>query len=303
MSNYRIILIIPFLLFSSAIWAVDMEPRRWAHLPTDSNIFGIAIVHSNIDIAFDPVLKIEDGEAEVDTVMTSYLHSFDLWGKTARLDLRIPYKKAEWTGLLDGHHQKINREGLGDPLIRLSVNFLGAPALKGKDYLSYRASNKINTVIGAAIGVVVPLGQYKKNKLLNLGHNRYIIRPQLGIVHSRGSWSYELTGTLNIFTDNDDFWGNNKREQDPLAAFQTHVIHTFKNRMWASLSTGYDWGGETKINGIKKDDKRENVFFAISSGFPITRTSNINFSYVGGRTQKDIGNDGDHFIFSISNRF
>ena len=61
--------------------------------------------------------------------------------------------------------------------------------------------------------------------------------------------------------------------------------------------------GETTINGIDKDDKRENLFFAISTWFPVTRTSSVKFAYVGGRTQKDIGNDNDHFIFSYAVRF
>ena len=292
-----------FLYYSSVIWAVDMEPRRWSHLPVDSNIFGAAAVHTNTDISFDPVLKIEDGDAEADTVITSYLHSFNLLGKTARLDFRLPYQHIEWKGKLDGQDRKVNREGLGDPLIRLSVNFLGAPALKGEAFRSYRSDHKSNTVVGAALGIVVPLGQYKKDKLLNIGQNRYIIRPQLGLVHTRNSWSYEVTGTLNFFTDNNDFWGGNKREQKVLSSLQTHVVHTFKNRMWGSLSAAYDWGGETKINGIDKDDKRENLFFAVSTGLPLSRTSSIKFAYVGGRTQKDLGTDSDHFILAYIHRF
>ena len=280
-----------------------MEPRRWSHLPSDSHILGVAAVHTNADISLDPVLKIEDGEVEADTIIASYLHSFDLLGKTARLDVRVPYQSIQWKGALDGVQRKINREGLGDPLIRLSVNFMGAPALQGDAFRSYRSTHKTNTVVGAALGVVVPLGQYKKDKLLNIGQNRYIIRPQLGFVHSWDSWSYEITGTINFFTDNNEFWGGKTREQDPLSSLQTHVIHTFKNRIWGSLSAAYDRGGETTVNGVKKDDTRENLYFSISAGLPLSRTSNIKISYVGSRTQKDIGNDNDHFILGFSTRF
>ena len=299
----HISIVILFLCFSTVLWAVDMEPRRWTHLPVDSNILAVAAVHTNSDIAFDPVLKIEDGKAEADTIVTSYLHSFNLLGKTARLDLRLPYQRIEWKGMLDGEKRKVNREGLGDPLIRLSVNFLGAPALKGENFRQYRSTHKINTVVGAALGVIVPLGQYKKDKLLNIGENRYIIRPQLGFVHTRDSWSYEVTGTMNFFSDNNDFWDGNKREQKLLSSVQTHVVHTFKNRIWGSISAAYDWGGETRVNNIDKDDKRENLYFALSTGFPVTRTSGIKFAYVGSRTQKNLGADKDHFVLAFSNRF
>jgi hypothetical protein len=192
---------------------------------------------------------------------------------------------------------------MSDPLIRLSVNFIGAPALKGKDYLSYRGENKITTIFGAAIGAFVPMGQYKKNKLLNIGQNRYIIRPQLGFVHIHNAWSYELTGTLNFFTDNNDFWGNNKREQDPLAGIQMHLLHTFKNTIWGSVSTGYDYGGETKINGIRKNDKKENLFFSISTGLSINKVSTVKISYIGARTQQNTGANSDYYVLALTYRF
>lgn len=282
---------------------MNMEARRWTHLPTDANIVGIATVHTNIDIALDPVFHIEEGTAEADTIMASYLHSFGFLGKTARLDVRVPYKRIEWKGKLNGVQQTINREGLGDPLIRLSVNFFGAPALTGEDYRAYRTAHTTTTVAGASLGVIVPLGQYKKSKLLNIGQNRYIIRPQLGIVHIRGSWSYEVTGTLNFFTDNHDFFGGKTREQKLLLGVQSHIVHTFKNRMWASLSAGYDNGGETTVDGDDKHNRKEDAFFSLGIGIPVTRTASIKLGYVGGRTQKDIGNDVDHFILSFSNRF
>ena len=97
---------------------------------------------------------------------------------------------------------------MGDPRLRLSVNFIGAPALRGKEFQAYRASHSINTVVGAALAVTLPLGEYEQEKLLNLGENRFIIRPQLGFVHTRGRWSYELTGSVFLYTDNDEFLGN-----------------------------------------------------------------------------------------------
>jgi len=87
----------------------------------------------------------------------------------------------------------------------LSVNFLGAPALKGKAYQAFRASHPVNTVVGAALAVTLPFGAYNNERLLNLGQNRLIFRPQIGVVHTRGHWSYELTGSVFLFGDNDKF--------------------------------------------------------------------------------------------------
>jgi len=301
-SFYSLILLLSGL-FSSPLFANEIEARRWTHLPVGTNIIGLAGARTDGDIFIDPVLLLEDVELEMDTVVTSFLHSFNLFDKTARFDVRLPYQKAHWQGLLDGEPRSAKREGLGDPLFRLSVNFLGAPALKGDKYRSYRTSHTTNTVVGAAVAVRVPLGQYKEDKLLNLGQNRYTIRPQLGMVHTRGPIAFELTGSVNFFTDNDEFWNGNKLEQDPLYFLQTHLTYSFKNKFWTSIAAGYDWGGQSKINGIKKDDQRQDIYFAISTGFPVSQNSSIKFSYVGGRTQENIGADTNNFIMGYSVRF
>ena len=65
-----------------------------------------------------------------------------------------------------------DREGLADPWLRLSVDLVGAPALKGKEYLDFRSANPVSTVVGVAVAVMLPLGEYMADKLLNLGQTR-----------------------------------------------------------------------------------------------------------------------------------
>ncbi len=284
-------------------FAGDLEPRRWSHLPIDTNFAGIGYIHTDGDVSFDPILKIEEATVEVDTAVVSYLRSFDLFGNTARFDIRLPYQHAHWEGLLDGSPASATREGLADPRFRLSINFIGAPALKGKEYLAYRKSHTKNTSVGAALAVTVPLGQYYEDKLLNLGENRFAIRPQLGALHIDGPWSYELTGSVLFFTDNDEFRGDNKREQKPLFALQSHIVRTFGRGLWASVSAGYDLGGESSINGEHKDDRRQELLFALSAGLRVSATSSVKAIYLGSRTQEDVGVDTDNFVLAFTTRF
>src|SRR5210317_1553165 len=95
--------------------AQELEPRRWSHVPIDTNFIGVGYVYTSGDIFFDPVLRIEDATASINTVSATYLRSFDWSGKTARLDIRVPYQKAVWKGLLDGSPAKAVREGMDDP--------------------------------------------------------------------------------------------------------------------------------------------------------------------------------------------
>lgn len=301
--NGFILLLWLCLAAPQSLWAQDLEPRRWTHLPVGSNYISAFAIDTSADVFLDPVLLIEDGEADFRTAGFSYLHAFDLAGKSARFDVRIPYQRARWSGLLDGEFRTVRRSGFADPRLRLSVNFLGAPALRGEAFRQYRTSRPVHTVAGAALSVTLPLGEYMEDRLLNIGQNRYTIRPQIGAVHIRGPWAFELTGSVFFHTDNDNFRGTRRREQDPLAAVQTHIIHTFRPGLWASLSAGYGWGGESTVDGAPRDDARSDFLSALSIGIPINRTTGIRFSYVRVRTNEDIGSDSDNFAIAISRSF
>lgn len=299
----RIGIALAVLSFTGLGVAQDIEPRRWTPLPVGMNVLGAGVVHTDGDIALDPVLELEDVTVDVETLVVSYLHAFDLAGQSARFDVRLPYQDARWEGLLAGERASTERHGLADPRVRLSVNFVGAPALKGEEFLAYRAVHPINTVVGAALAVRLPLGEYKQDKLLNLGENRFVFRPQLGFVHTRGHWSYELTASVFLYTDNDDFFGNNKREQEPLYALQTHLIYSSPQRWWISIGAAHDRGGESSINGEKKDDERRDLLYGISAGLPIGSSSGVKLAYVGSRTREDVGKDTDSIALAYSIRF
>jgi hypothetical protein len=291
------------LFVTSQLEAQDIEPRRWTHLPVGMNILGLGAGYTDGDIAFDPVLQIQDATVEVKTVVASYLRAFDLLGKSARFDVRLPYQDARWEGLLAGEPAATERHGPDDPRLRLSVNFIGAPALKGKAYQAYRAAHSINTVVGAALSVTLPLGEYKKDRLLNLGENRFVFRPQLGFVHTRGHWSYELTGSVFLYTENDEFFGDNRREQHPLYALQTNLVYSAPQHWWVSAGTAHDWGGETEINGENKNDKRRDLLYGISAGLPIGSSASAKLAYVASRSHEDVGKDTDSVFFAYSFRF
>jgi Putative MetA-pathway of phenol degradation len=103
-----------------------------------------------------------------------------------------------------------------------------------------------------------------EDKLINLGTNRFTFRPQLGVVHNRGKLSMELTDAVWLYTDNDDFFNGNKLEQDPYYTIQAHLIYTFRPGLWTAASAGYGYGGESTVSGVKKNDRRENLAWALS---------------------------------------
>lgn len=269
--------------------AQDLEPRRWSHLPTGLNVIGVGVGRTDGDIFFDPVLRIDDATFELHGVGASYVRSFEWLGRSARFDLTAPYASGRWEGLLDGEYASRRRRGFGDPRIRVSMSLYGAPPLSGKAFAQYRQNNPVNTTIGAALEVVPPLGDYNSEWLINLGGNRYVLRPQLGVLHQRHKWQFEATGSVFLFQDNDEFWRGSKLEQDPLWFVQAHIIYGFKAGWWASLSTGYAYGGEATVDGVAKKNDARSSYWAVSLGVPLSGRQAIKLSWVAADTHVRAG--------------
>lgn len=289
------------LFWATPSAAQQLEPRRWTHLPSDIQYVSLSYGHTNGEIFFDPVLHIEEAQTQLDVLAIRYARSFDIAGRSARIDADGIYIKGHWEGILDGSFAQTNRSGMADPRLRLSVLLYGAPALPVKEFLKFQAAHPVNTVVGAAVSVALPLGQYHSERFINLGDNRLVLRPELGVLHTRHKWSYELTGSVSFFGDNDEFLpGNSKREQDPLLLLQGHVVYNFRPDLWASLGGGYGFGGVSTINGDRKNDRNDNYFWAVSMGFPLSRLQTLKFTYAGLRKNNLVGSDSDGFVASWS---
>ena len=183
------------------------------------------------------------------------------------------------------------------------MNLYGAPPLKGPAFAQYRAEHSTNTVVGASIAVTVPLGKYCDDCLINIGNNRWSVRPQVGVVHTSGPWSIELTGSAFVFTDNDSFIDKAVLKQKPVYALQTHVVYDFKPGLWVSLSTGYGIGGRIQIDRQKTKFEVDNWIWAASFGFPIGKTQSLKLTWLSGRTQNLAGRDSDNLLLSWSMRW
>jgi len=295
MKNPYVLCFCLFLVFGLPLlsFSQELEPRRWSHLPIGTNFAGGGYSYSEADIFFDPVLRIENVEMEMHTWVVKYIRSFELFQKSARIGFIQGFHEGRWTGLVDGVPRSITRSGLSDSILRFAVNLYGAPPLEGKEFAVYRANVNVETIFGTALVVQLPTGDYMDDKLINLGTNRYTFRPQLGVVHNRGNWSMELTGEAYLYTDNKDFFNGNKLEQDPYYTVQTHLVYSFRPGVWAAGGAGYGYGGKSTLSGVDKNDRRENLAWALSVGYPITRRLGMKVGYLGTRTQKSIGQDTD----------
>ena len=294
------LLALPMLLLPLCAQAQEIEPRRWSHLPIGANFLGGAYAYTNGNIYLEPDLRIDDASFEMHTMAIKYIRSFELFGKSARIDLTQPYQFGQWSGLLNGVPASIDRAGWADSFVRFAINLYGAPPLSGQEFADYRAKTKSDTVVGVGLVTQLPTGQYFTDKLINLGSNRFTFRPQFGVVHNWDKWSAELTTTASFFTENDEFFKGNVLEQDPLDTADANLIYTFRPGFWLAGSVGYGYGGITSLNGVESDNRVGNLGFGVSVGLPISRSLGVKFGYIGTRTQVKTGMDSDTLTCAFS---
>ena len=280
--------------------ALELEPRQWSHLPVGTNFAGVGYAYTEADIFTDPVLRIEDVEMDLHTWAAKYIRTFELLDKTARIDLTQAYQKGRWQGLLDGAPASIERSGWSDTFLRLAVNLYGAPPLGGREFAAYRSGVKIDTIVGLGLAVRLPTGEYMDERLINLGQNRFMFRPQIGISHAWGKWTVEATGEVAFYTDNDEFFNSNKLEQDPVYVIHGHLFHTFRPGLWTGAGIGFDYGGESTVNGVEKNDKKQNIGWALNFAYPFNRHAGIKVTYIGTRKLESTGLDSDTLTAALA---
>jgi len=242
------------MAIASCAYAQDIEPRVYSNAPVGVNFLMVGYGYTRGGLSFDPALPVTNVSLETKSALLTYTRVLDLWDKSGKIDFLVPYTFL--SGSADFAGEPVTRvvNGFGDPLFRASVNLYGAPALTLKEFANYRQ----NWIIGASLLLSTPSGQYDKSRLVNLGANRWSVRPEMGISKAVGAWTLEFTAGATLFSANRDFYRGTTRLQDPIYSSESHVIYNFKRGIWASLDGTYFAGGRSTLDGIRGDNLQPN---------------------------------------------
>ncbi len=277
-------------LFASPAAAQELEPRNLVNAPVGINFLTAATGYAYGNLLLEPSLPLENGNARVGTLSLSCVRSIDFFGMAGKIGFGIPAATGLWKATIGENDTSTTRTGFGDLALKLSVNFIGSPALTMSEFRSYRQE----TVVGASIIVTAPLGQYFPEKLINLGTNRWSFSPRLGASQVIGRWVLEGYATASFYATNGDFFGGKTLEQDPFYDVQAHAIYTIRGaEMWAAGSVGYGWGGRTTIDGVPKS-RIENVRVSATLRLPLARRQALKLAYING-LKTALGTDFDTF--------
>lgn len=285
-------------LFTGIARAQQMEPRAYSNAPIGMNFLIMGYGHSNGALLFDPSLPIQGAKADVNIGVSAFAHSFEIKGQSAKFAMAFPYAGLDANGFIDGAYRERIVSGFADPSFAVSVNLSGAPALTLNEIRKYQQ----DTIVGATIKLTVPWGQYDSDRLLNLGTNRWSVKPELGISQSLGDWIIEGAAAVSFYTDNSDFFGGQELEQAPIYSMQGHVVYNFAPGQWTALNATYYTGGISKVDGIEKENRLDNWRLGITLAMPINKYSSIKLA-VGSGISTRTGTDFDAILLAWQYRW
>ena len=259
------------LLGAASVWGQSIEPRAYSNAPVGTHFLIMGYSETSGGVPSDTALPITDPELRVRSGILGYATVLDVGGRSAKFDVAVPYGWLSGSATYQGTEVRRTVDGLGDPVLRLSWNFVGAPALSLREFRSYRQ----DLIVGASLQVSVPVGQYDSRKLVNLGTNRWFIKPEIGASKALGRWTVEATGAVTFFSTNDDFFGGRRREQEPLYAIQTHVIYDIAPGTWLSFDATHFGGGHTTLDGVRINDRQDNWRAGVTLALPVAAQHSV----------------------------
>jgi hypothetical protein len=219
-------------------------------------------------------------KATLHSVTIGLGRTFSLSGRQALVTAALPYVWGDISGSVFEQSRSIRRSGLADLRLRLAVNLYGNPARTPEEFARRR---KRSFIVGTSLSVIAPSGQYDPAKLINLGTNRFAIKPEVGVSYPLKKLDLDAYYGVWLYTRNVAFFpGNRARKQDPVSAIQGHVSYTMRPRLWVSADFTWYNGGQVTTDGAPASIGANNSRGGVTLSVPLPASQSLKFAYSTG---------------------
>jgi hypothetical protein len=282
--------------------AQDLTPRAYVITPLGTGVVNLSYIYNDGELLFDGTVPITGATGRLSVPAVSLYHSLSFFGRSANVSATLPYGVGTFKGRVVEAEVEAYRSGLLDSVFRFAVNLKGAPAMELPEMRQWRQTH----LLGASLKIVAPTGQYDPTKLINLGGNRWAIKPELGYSLRFGrNFIVDAYAAVWLFTRNPEFFSRNQyfpgtqdQTQDPIFAFETHISYDVRPRLWISLDGNFWSGGRTSLNGVENPATlQRSSRLGVTASIPLTRHQSIKVGFADGAYVRFGGN---YRIASIS---
>jgi len=287
-------------LWAAGAVAQELSPRSYWPAPRGTRVLVSGYAYASGDVLTDPSLPVYDVDSRLNSAVIGYLQTLNLLGRTTNIIVEQPYTWGTTKGFVFGDPARRDLSGFGDLSVTLSVNLRGAPSMTREEFQAFRADPQ--PLLGASVKVLAPTGRYEEDRLINVGANRWAVKPELGyIIPLKHKWVLELEAGAWFFGHDDDFV-NGEREQHPIVAAEVHLVKRIRPGFWASLDANYFGGGRQTIGGNRHSDVLRNSRLGGTFVFPFARRHAIKIGYSKGWVTS-YGNNYGQFLVSHTMAF
>ncbi len=244
------------ILFSNPISGQQYGYNSFALAPKGLQAISFFWEHQGLNVNPAGIL-FKRADLNTDAFNLSYSYYFSLAGKTAQVNVAIPYVFVDASTSVGEFPLTANPSGFADPYAHFAMALIGGNAIEPEDFIKYNGGLTLHGLFA----IRVPIGTYDEKVALNSGQNRFEFRFGLPLVKSWGSpgnsTALEFYPVVALYTANNDGVGGSRLTQKPLYRFE---LHGTKDILSGLLSVGADLnyiiGGETATDGIKADNEQ-----------------------------------------------
>jgi len=252
-------------VLSHSTFAVDVDAGDYTALPAGTNLAMLYYQDASRDELYSAGNKVTgDYSLASDVGILRGVHFTEIGGYIVDPQFLLPF------GALDAGKDIAalgEESGVGDLILAATVWLVNKP--------------KDNTYFGITPFIYLPTGTYDNKEGLNLGENRYKFALQAGyITNLTDDISLDLVADVMLYGKNDEF-GATKQTMEQEASFQLQAFLRYKmNPSWDfRVGLSQTFGGETEVDGIKKDDAAEVTKMSVGSSYFISPSIQLSATY------------------------
>ncbi len=103
---------IAILFMAAQVHAGEIEPGTYVNTPVGINFLLMGYVYSDGGLSTETSSPIKDAQVKMHTGVLAYARSLDVWGKSGKFDVILPYSDLSGTATVSGQPRERNVSGL-----------------------------------------------------------------------------------------------------------------------------------------------------------------------------------------------
>lgn len=245
--------------------AVDVDAGDYTALPAGTNLAMIYYQNASRNELYSGGDKVSgDFSLASDVGILRGVHFTEIGGYIVDPQFLLPFGKLDAGKDIAALGEE---SGVGDLILAATVWLVNKP--------------EDNTYFGITPFLYLPTGTYDNEEGLNLGENRYKFVLQAGyITNLTDDIALDLVADVMLYGENDEF-GAAKQTMEQEASFQLQAFLRYTmNPGWDfRVGLSQTFGGETEVDGIKKDDAPEVTKMSVGTTYFISPSIQLLATY------------------------